>query len=264
MTEIIANSHFIDQNMISTVILYKNEKESLERCLNSLTWCNDIVIVHDARDNHSDPVVDREGVTIVRRLLDDDFSAQRNFGMEKAKHDWVLFMDADEELSRELMDILKDFTPDAQQSAYAVPRIDIFWNKRILHGEVGTAARQGVLRLVNRKQGTWKGTVHEIFTPTGSTGRLEHSIFHYPHQTIGEFLQSINLYSSLRAREITNRSKRRLFVEMLLYPPAKFFYTYFLKLGILDGTAGFVYSFMMAFHSFLVRAKAITKTYDTI
>jgi glycosyltransferase involved in cell wall biosynthesis len=250
--------------MISTVILYRNEKESLKRCLNSLAWCNDIVIVHDARDNLSVPSVHREGVTIVKRLLDDDFSAQRNFGMEYAKHDWILFVDADEELSIELMEAMKELAPDTRISAYAIPRIDIFWHKRLSHGEVGTAARRGVIRLVHRKQGTWKGTVHETFIPTGSTGRLEHSIFHYPHQTIGEFIQSVNFYSSLRAREISNRSQRRLFVEMLLYPPTKFIYTYFLKLGLLDGTAGFVYSFMMAFHSFLVRAKAITKTYDTL
>lgn len=250
--------------MISTVILYRNEKESLERCLNSLAWCNDIVIVHDARDNLSVPSVHREGVTIIKRLLDDDFSAQRNFGMQHTKNDWILFIDADEELSSELMEIMKNFVPDAQLSAYAVPRIDIFWHRRILHGEVGTAARQGMLRLVHRKQGTWKGAVHEIFVTAGSKGRLEHSIFHYPHQTIGEFIQSINFYSSLRAREIANRSQRRLFVEMLLYPPTKFIYTFFLKFGLLDGTAGFVYSFMMAFHSFLVRAKAITKTYDTL
>ncbi|MBP9814684.1 glycosyltransferase family 2 protein [Candidatus Woesebacteria bacterium] len=250
--------------MISTVILYKNEKEAINRCLNSLSWCSDIVIVQDSQDAVPELQSHQTHPKIVKRLLDDDFAAQRNFGMQQAKNGWVLFVDPDEELSNELIALLKTLTPDAQIAAYAIPRIDIFWNKRILHGEVGSAARDGILRLVNRTQGTWQGSVHEVFVPKGETSRLGHSLFHYPHPTIGEFLQSVNFYSSLRAREIVHRSHKRLFVEMVFYPPVKFMYTYFIKMGVLDGTAGFVYSFMMSFHSFLVRAKAITKTYDTI
>lgn len=251
--------------MISTVILHKDETESLRRCLDSLSWCTDIIIVQDNQTSSLGIEIDQKNVRVVQRLLDDDFAAQRNLGMQQAKHDWVLFVDSDEELSNELIELLNSFTPDSRTSAYAIPRIDIFWNKRILHGEVGSAARNGILRLVNRTQGAWQGSVHEVFVPKeGKTGKLDHSLFHYPHPTIGEFLQSVNFYSSLRAREIAHRSQKRLFVEMLVYPPTKFMYTYFVKMGVLDGTAGFVYSFMMSFHSFLVRAKAITKTYDTL
>lgn len=254
-----------DKNhMISTVILYKNEKESLKRCLDSLTWCDDVVIVHDAHDAHADPPATRPGVSVIKRILQSDFSAQRNFGMQYAKNEWVLFLDADEELSSELIETLRNFSPDPEISAYAIPRIDIFWNQRIVHGEVGSAASDGILRLVHKKMGTWEGAVHETYHTKGLTERLDHSIFHYPHQTIAEFIQDINFYSSIRAREVEGRPKWQLFAEMILYPPLKFMYTYFIKLGILDGAAGFVYSFMMSFHSFLVRAKAITKTYDAL
>lgn len=254
----------MNNHMISAVILYKNEKHSLERCLHSLSWCTDVVILHDTQNAEAELPTTDPKVRAVKRPLQNDFSAQRNFGMEQAKYDWVLFVDADEELSRELMDVMKNFSPDIQLAAYSIPRIDIFWGQRIVHGEVGSAATQGILRLVNRKQGTWQGTVHETFLTQGQVGRLDHSIFHYPHQTVGEFLESVNAYSSLRAKEVAGRSERRLFLELIFYPPSKFLYTYFIKLGLLDGAAGFVYSFMMAFHSFLVRAKAITKTYDTL
>lgn len=250
--------------MISTVILYKNEQEDLNRCINSLSWCKDIVVVHDSQDSHLNTLVQKSNIRVVKRLLSNDFSAQRNFGMEYAKNDWILFIDADEELSQELQAELESLNPDPQFSAYAISRIDIFWNQKMLHGEVGTAVNRGILRLVHKHKGTWQGVVHEIFSTSGTTARLNHSILHYPHQTVSEFIQDINYYSSLRAKEIAARPQGQLFIELLLYPPAKFFYTYFLKFGLLDGAAGFVYSFMMAFHSFLVRAKAITKTYDTL
>lgn len=248
--------------MISTVILFKDETESLHRCLSSVAWCNDVVIVHDTHDTHLELRTPRPEVRVIQRPLDNDFSAQRTSGMKHTKHEWVLFLDADEELSQELQTELENLNPDPQLSAYAISRVDIFWDQKILHGEVGSAVSSGILRLVHKHKGTWQGAVHETFSTGGTTARLNHPICHYPHQTVSEFIQDINYYSSLRAKEIASRPQGHLFVELLLYPPAKFFYTYFLKLGLLDGAAGFVYSFMMAFHSFLVRAKAITKTYD--
>jgi len=250
--------------MISAVILYKNEQEDLNRCLNSLSWCEDIVVVHDSQDSHLDTLAQKSNIRVVKRLLSHDFSAQRNFGMEYAKNDWILFVDADEELSKELITELENLSQNMQFSAYAIPRIDIFWNQKILHGEVAAAVNTGILRLVHKHKGTWQGVVHETFKTGGITAKLTNPILHYPHKTVSEFIQDINYYSSLRAKEIVARSQWRLFIELLIYPPAKFFYTYFLKLGLLDGAAGFVYSFMMAFHSFLVRAKAITKTYGAL
>jgi len=251
----------LQNHMISTVILYKNERKSLERCLKSLEWCSDVVIVQDAQNAQSDLPELRPGISVVRRLLQDNFSAQRMFGMQQAKNDWVLFIDADEELSPELCKVLDALVPDIKLAGYAIPRIDIFWGQKLLCGEVESAAKQGIVRLVHKQKGVWEGVVHERFKPNGAIGRLHQVIFHYPHQNISEFMKDVNYYSSLRAKEVANRPVWQLFAELLLYPPSKFFYTYFVRLGFLDGAAGFVYSFMMSFHSFLVRAKALTKTW---
>lgn len=247
--------------MISTIILYKDEEKSLQSCLGHLAWCSDIVIVIDSHDHAPIPSIHHPNVSISKRLLEDDFAKQRNYAMKQAKNHWVLFVDADEELSPELETKLKEFVPDEDFAAYRLPRIDIFWDQKMLCGEVGEAARNGILRLVNRDRGMWTGIVHEKFETKGDTGRLNEVFYHYPHQTIAEFLHDVNYYSSLRAQEIEGRPKWRLIAELLLYPPAKFCNTYLFRLGFMDGVAGFVYSFMMAFHSFLVRAKAITKTY---
>lgn len=247
--------------MISTVILYKNEQESLLRCLDSLSWCKDVVVVVDSHDGASIPKVSHSGVTITQRLLQSDFSAQRTYGMEQAKSDWVFFIDADEQMSRELQETMSHLVPEEALSAYTICRTDVFWGKKLHFGEVGDSLHNGILRLVNRKKGSWKGVVHEIFQPIAPVGKLRGMLLHYPHQTLSEFIHHVNFYSSLRAQEIKDRPTWRLFIELIAYPPAKFFYTYVVKLGLLDGPAGFTYSFMMSFHSFLVRAKAITKTW---
>jgi len=246
--------------MISTVILYNNEKEALNRVLQSLNWCDDIVVLADESSKYIDPCIDNQSVTIIKRALNNDFGSQRNFAMTKTKHNWILFIDPDEKLSSELCDELQSISFEDNFDAYSIRRVDIFWDKQIWHGELSSASHKGIIRLVHRHNGQWKGRVHEVFVPEGTIGSLCGVMYHYPHQTIGDFIHDINRYSSIRAKEISRRPTSRLFIELLFFPPCKFVYTYFIKLGFLDGTAGYTYSFMMAFHSFLVRAKAITKT----
>ena len=90
-------------------------------------------------------------------------------------------------------------------------------------------------------------------------GKFENCINHYPHQTLKEFIEYINHYSSLRAEELYNQGKKVNVFEIVVWPLGKFVYNYFINLGFLDGPQGFVYAFMMSFHSFLARAKLYTK-----
>lgn len=97
--------------------------------------------------------------------------------------------------------------------------------------------------------------MHEEFVCQGLVGRLESLLNHYPHPTVKDFLKEINYYSTLRAKELLEQRKSANIFSIIFYPLGKFVFTYFLKLGFLDGPAGFGYAFMMSFHSFLVRAK---------
>jgi hypothetical protein len=99
------------------------------------------------------------------------------------------------------------------------------------------------------------GTVHEVFYTADNVGQLENFINHYPHPTLSEFINDINNYSSIRAEELFTQGVRTNVFQIIFYPLIKFKYNYFILFGFLDGPAGFVYSFMMSFHSFLVRSK---------
>lgn len=189
-----------------------------------------------------------------------DFSRARNEGLEKAQHEWILFVDTDEEISKKLAEeIIKVQNATSSIGAYYITRRDFFWGKELKYGETSTVRSSGIIRLVKKGSGEWVGKVHEEFKTSNKTATLDGYINHYPHQTIADFLTSINSYSTLRADELVNMHVRTNAFQIVFFPFVKFWYTYFLKLGFLDGAAGFVYSFMMSFHSFLVRSKLYLK-----
>lgn len=241
--------------MISVVVLTKNEEHNIERCLKSVSFAEEIIIIDDFSEDKTIEIARKFKAQIVQNNLNNDFAQQRNFGMQKAQGDWILCIDADEEVSPELAKEIQIATQNNEIAAYFIRRKDFFWGNTLKYGEVSKVYNEGLLRLVQRNAGTWRGKVHEAFQTKGKTAILPSFLNHYPHQTVKEFIQSVNMYSTLRAKELHNAGKKAVVFELIAYPCGKFIWTYFLKLGFIDGAAGFVYAFFMSFHSFLVRAK---------
>ncbi|PIS16106.1 hypothetical protein COT62_00135 [Candidatus Roizmanbacteria bacterium CG09_land_8_20_14_0_10_41_9] len=243
--------------MITAVILAKNEEKHIGKTIQSLSFCNEIIVVDDNSNDATREIAEKLGCRVLPRSLNSDFAGQRNFAMEQAKHDWILFVDADEEVTTELREnILQNVTNNTRDiGSYALKRRDFFWGKELQYGETKKARSVGLIRLMKKRAGVWHGSVHEAFVPHGTTGSLTGFLDHFPHQTISEFLQDINFYSSLRARELARKQKTATVFSLLFFPLGKFILTYIIYLGFLDGPAGFTYAFMMSFHSFLTRAK---------
>lgn len=248
--------------MLSAVILTKNEEYNLERCLKSLSFVDEIVVIDDLSEDKTVDIAEKYKAHVHQSNLDDDFAKQRNAGMQKATGDWVLFIDADEELTKELSLEIQKITSSSNcdSVAFYIKRRDFFWGTELKHGEVSTARKKGFIRLVKNEAGEWHGRVHEEFKTAGKTDTLHGYLNHYPHQTVKEFISHVNRYSTLRAQELLKQGKKPSFFQLITYPFGKFILTYFFKAGFLDGTAGFAYAFFMSFHSFLVRAKLFQYT----
>lgn len=249
---------------ISAVVLTKNEEKNIERCLKSLVFCHEIIIVDDfSTDSTKNEISkikdqnDKLNIKIYEKKLNNDFAAQRNFGLSKVTNEWVLFIDADEEASGELKtEIVSLFHGSiVEENAFYLKRRDYFWNKELKFGEVKKIRNVGLVRLVKKNSGMWMGSVHEVFHTAKNIGQLDGFINHYPHPTLKEFINDVNNYSDIRAVELFNRGIKTNILEIIFYPLGKFIFTYFFNFGFLDGQAGFTYSFMLSFHSFLVRAK---------
>lgn len=250
----------LDTNMnITAIILAKNEENVIKKAIQSVSFCDEILVIDDESTDSTGITARETGATVLSHSLHKNFAEQRNWAMEQAKNEWVLFVDADEEVGEELKsELLKSNLP---LSSYSIPRRDYFWNRELKHGETLKARTQGIVRFMKKNSGVWRREVHEEYTPVEAAGKLTGFINHYSHESLSSFIEDINRYSSLRAIELEKKGKRVSIFELMFYPFGKFMYTYFLLGGFLDGPAGFAYSFVMSFHSFLVRAKLLTKSY---
>lgn len=240
--------------MISAVILTKNEEKNIQACLETLSWCDEILVIDDNSTDRTVEIAKKKGATVFVHALAHDFSAQRNFGLQKAKEDWVIFVDADERISSGLWyEIMASINnPIGGFAGFYLKRRDYMWGKELLHGETGNIQ---LLRIAKKDAGKWEGQVHEQWKTKGKTMVLKNTLSHYPHQTVKEFLQEINYYSDLRSQELFAQKVKVSWVWIIVFPKAKFVVNYIFKGGFLDGIQGLVFALMMSFHSFLVRGK---------
>lgn len=243
--------------MISVVILTKNEEKNIIDCLETVSWADEIIIVDDFSDDRTLEVaksLNNKKIKIYKNKLDGDFAEQRNFGLSKATKDWVLFVDADERVSRELKEEINSIIINREQKniGYMVKRTDFMWGSKLKHGETGNIK---FLRFAKRGAGAWVGKVHETWQVDGKIGELEEHLNHFPHPTMAEFLTDINRYSTIRAEELYIKKIKTNWLKILAYTKGKFITNYLLKLGILDGIPGLLHALMMSFHTFLVRSK---------
>ncbi|MBI2622447.1 glycosyltransferase family 2 protein [Candidatus Microgenomates bacterium] len=240
--------------MISAVILTKNEEKNIEVCLKSLDFCDEIIVIDDNSVDKTVELAKKSKAKVFTRALNNDFSRQRNFGLEKAHEEWVLFIDADERVSPSLCDEITQLTnnPITQCNGFYIKRRDFMWENELKCGETGDIK---LLRLARKEGGKWEGRVHEKWKVKGKLGELKNLLLHYPHQTITEFLREINFYTDIRAQELYEKGTSVYWWSIILYPKVKFFRNFFVKKGFLDGLPGLILALMMSFHSFLVRGK---------
>ncbi len=237
--------------MISAIVLTKNEEKNIKDCLDSLKWCDEIVVIDDNSTDKTKELAQKVGAKVITHSLDSDFSQQRNFALKQASHDWIFFVDADERVSDKLASEIQKQLKNTAASGFYCKRIDNFLGKWLKYGEIGVVR---ILRLAKRDSGQWKRSVDEYWNVTGKLQILKNPLLHYSHQTLTEFLTSINERSTLNAEAFYQEGKRVTLFEWFK-PKGKFIFNYFFRLGFLDGISGFVFAVLMSLHSFSVRVK---------
>lgn len=241
--------------MISAIVLTKNGQVQIQNCLKSLLWCEEIIVIDDeSKDGTRDKINElaSKNIKIFTNKLEGDFAAQHNFGLGKATHDWVLFVDDDEVVNTKLVQEIKQATKSTQFNGYYLSRKDFFMGRVLFHGETGGAK---FIRLGRRVKGKWQRKVHESWQIDGNIGQLATPLEHFPHPTIQEFISSINQYTSIDAKELKAEGKEFSPLRTVVNPIAKFVQNYFWRLGFMDGMPGLIMAFMMSFHSLTVRIK---------
>jgi glycosyltransferase involved in cell wall biosynthesis len=236
---------------LSVVIITFNEEANLPRTLASVTWADEIIVVDSGSTDRTLEIA-KSCNTKVWVEPWKGFAAQKNSAIEKATSDWVLSLDADEEVSTELKtDIGNVICDRSPREGYSIPRRNMFLGRFIRHGGFYPDAK---LRLFRRGAAQFESRlVHEDAQLDGTAGTLGGDLIHHSYPTLSSYIEHMNRYSSLGAEMAVSKGKRGFsFVNIVLRPLFTFIYNYFFRLGFLDGREGLL---LHLYHSVYVSWK---------
>lgn len=239
---------------VSAVVITRDEEARLGACLASVAWADEIVVV-DAESRDGTVRVAREFTDRVVVRPWPGFAAQKNFGVAQATGDWVLSVDADEEVSAELADeVRQTVASPTRHAGYAVPRRNLFLGAWIRHGGLYPDWQ---LRLFRRGAGRFREqAVHESVEVSGSVGRLRGALVHRSYGSVSDFVERAHRYSSLAAEEWVRQGRPVRARDLVLRPAGRFVAMYVARLGFLDGWRGLLLAELYAYYVLMRSAKA--------
>jgi glycosyltransferase involved in cell wall biosynthesis len=239
---------------LSVVVVTLNEEDRIRACLESVAWAFELIVV-DAESRDKTAPIARELTDHVFVRPWPGFAAQKNFGLEQARGDWILSLDADEVVSPALRaEITAVLAGAGAHAGYTVPRRNVFWDRWIRHGGL-YPDRQ--LRLFRRGRGRFvERSVHESARVEGSVGRLAGHLEHRSYHDVADFLERADRYSTLAAEEwVAAGRPARPLLDLAGRPLARFLGMYVARAGFLDGWRGFLLAVLYGYYVFMRSAK---------
>lgn len=241
---------------LSVVIITYNEEKNLGRCLRSVRGVADeIVIVDSFSTDKTVTIAEQHGAVVIQHAFA-GYGEQKNFGTGRASHDWILSLDADEELTPQLEASIKAVKEAPKQNVYRMPRLTNYCGKWIRH--CGWYPDKQT-RLYNRTKGHWREQkVHEYWAPTDaadSYGLLSGDLLHYSFSSVSDHVKKIEKYTELAAIDAAAKGKTASLVKIWGSPKWHFISEYVFKLGFLDGFYGYLICKLSAHAAFLKYSK---------
>lgn len=246
---------------LSLVVITRDAAKDLAECLASGAFASEIVVVDAGSRDDTVEIARRSGARVIVEPWR-GFGPQKRFAVGAAAHDWVMCVDADERvtpaLARTIEALFAAGTPAAP--AYAVARRNRFLGRWLSHGE---GYPDWNVRLFDRRRAQWTDDpVHEHVVADGPVGRLAGDLLHASAESIEDYVAKQNRYTTLQAEAMRARGERAGLARLALSPLARFLRFYVVKLGFLDGAAGFAHIAIGAFASFLKYAKLRASTVE--
>jgi glycosyltransferase involved in cell wall biosynthesis len=239
---------------LSAVIITLNEAKNLPRVLASLAWADEILVLDSYSTDNTAAIAESLGCRVIFNKFN-GYGEQKRLAVNAASNNWVLVVDADEEVSPELAAEIKNLlkAPTLPMSGYLVPRHFIFMGKLIrFGGEHGKA----FIRLFNKEAGNFNlAEVHEDVALKGPIGALKGHLLHYSYSDLHSYFLKFNEYTTRGAREMFRNNKKVGWLYIAVRFPASFFQLYFMKGLLLDGYPGFIWALFSAFYPVAKYAK---------
>lgn len=244
---------------LSAVLITRNEETRLPGALDSVAFCDETLVVDCGSSDETCALAERAGARVIVNAPWPGFVAQRNLAVERARHDWVLCLDADERVTPALRDEIEAARACGfGHSGYRAPRVAFYLGRWVRATDWYPDLQ---LRLFDRRLGRWQGgRVHESVRVEGSVGRLRNEIEHHPYADIAEHLRTINEYTSLWAQQAFEAGRRTSALEMAGASAWAFLRSYVLRGGLRLGRVGLTVSALGAYYTFLKLAKLDERT----
>lgn len=231
---------------LSVIVITKNEAASIEACLASVPFASEWIVVDSGSTDDTREIARRFGARVIETSDWPGFGPQKNRALAEARGDWVLSLDADEQVSPELAEQIRAVVQGGEQSAvaYTLSRLSSFCGQWMRHGDWYP---DHVLRLFRRGQAQFSNDlVHESVQCAGKVGRLDGHLLHDSMPSIEECLDKMNRYTSGRARDQHRAGKRGGLGTAIGHGLWAFVRSYFVRGGLLDGRMGFIVAFNIA------------------
>jgi glycosyltransferase involved in cell wall biosynthesis len=234
---------------LSVGILTYNSGKKIKKVLESIkNFADEIVVVDSGSRDSTLDILKKYNAKIFKRDFD-NFVNQKNFLLSKCNYDWVLFIDDDEVVSKELSKSIENLKSKGTKfSGFYINVMTNYLGKWIKHAWYP----DWHLRLAKKEKCRWVGDgVHETLKVDGKVSYLRGNLLHYSYDSVSQHLRKIDLYTTLYAEGTYRRGKRFSAFKLITSPIGSFLRRYLLKRGFLDGFEGFVISVMASYYSFL-------------
>jgi glycosyltransferase involved in cell wall biosynthesis len=239
---------------ISIVINTFNESKNLARCLQSLSFADEIIVIDGGSSDETINIAKTFNCSIFTFPSRGFVEPARNFGIHKAQYEWIFIIDADEEVPTDLKKALLKYSDQSEIDYFRIPRKNIIFNKWIKHGNWWPDYQ---IRFFRKNYVIWKEEIHSIPLTTGKgqdmPAQEEMAIVHHNYASIQEFLERLNRYTTIQALE--SKASAFLWTDLLNQSCQEFLRRFFLAEGYKDGLHGLALALLQAFSELIVVLK---------
>lgn len=223
---------------VSALAITYNEATNIKSYVKNLSFADEIIFIDSNSTDETVKIAKELGVKVIQRAFD-DFSRQRNFAINQAKNDWVVFFDLDEDIPEKLQEeIIEKMKKLDDHAAFYIKRNFFLFNKHLKHGGF---KNDKAIRLFNKNFCKYNGNlVHEEIATDGKIGYLKNSLNHYSYKNFEHYCDKLNHYCILQAVKLYNNDVKPNLYHFSIKPLYRFFSQYCFKLGFLDGKEGFM------------------------
>lgn len=231
---------------ISALIITYNEMGYIERCLDSIQFADEIIVVDSySTDGTYEYLLSRPDVKVIQHPFS-NFTRQKSFALSQASNDWILFLDADEVVSENLQEEIKEtLAAGTNHAAFWFYRQFMFQKERLNFSGWQTDKNH---RLFRKSKARYCDSriVHEILNVEGTSGYLNEKLTHYCYKNFEDYKGKMLKYGQMKAKESFYKEINFNYLALWLKPAWKFFNHYFLRLGFLDGKKGVIVCYLNA------------------